>query len=141
MRAFEGATTRAWLFLRSASFPRRTVQLALRAFVGASTACGDCVLVGTYGVNASVMDAVTKRAPDSAPTMTLTDGEYVESVVGVLRDQYPVQLYGAVERPGVYKLEVRAPGYRSEVLEKLTVRRGGSCDAMKTVRVNIELQR
>lgn len=73
--------------------------------------------------------------------MTLTDGEYVESVVGVLRDQYPVQLYGAVERTGVYKLEVQAQGYRSEVLEKLIVRRGGSCDAMKPVRVTIQLKR
>ena len=115
--------------------------------VGSSAACsnpfagGDCVALGVAGVSANVVDAATKQAPSTPPTLRLTDGTYLETVTGVLGRPDAVQLSGAIERPGRYQALFEATGYQPVIRDDLVVRRSGKCNYLQPVRLNIELAR
>lgn len=61
-----------------------------------------------YAVTVEVQDSLAGGPLGSAPTGTLTDGGYRETMESH-SDQF---LYGGGERPGTYDVEVRADGYR-----------------------------
>ena len=62
-----------------------------------------------YAVTVEVQDSLTGGPPGSAPTGTLADGEYQETMESH-GDHF---LHGGGERPGTYDVEVHAEGYSS----------------------------
>ncbi len=125
---------------------RRVISLSLLALsLGTTTACdnpfsfADCLSIGVQGITATVVDASTGLAPSTPPSMRLTDGTYIENVTGVLQGTDPVQLGGAVERPGVYQATFSAEGYNTVVRQNLAVRRSGQCSYLQPVRLDVEM--
>lgn len=133
--------------VRAALRRRLVARLALMLSVGGSAACSnpfagaDCVSLGVAGVSASVVDAASKQAPSTPPTLRLTDGAYMETVTSAPGRPDVAQLSGAVERPGRYQALFEATGYQPVIRDNLVVRRSGSCNYLQPVRLNIELVR
>lgn len=100
---------------------------------------GDCVSLGVMGIQTLVTDATTQRAPATVATVRIRSGDYVETITAPSIPSDPVSYYGAFERPGRYEVQVDAPGYRSETRRSIDVRRVGSCNAVRPVRVQVAL--
>lgn len=105
-------------------------------------ACGDCVSVGVNGIAVTVIDAETQKAPESVPSLRVSDGVYVESQAKPPFQTELPMLYAAAEREGVYAVLVKAEGYRDFAVEGVRVsRESGSCHALKTVKIIALLER
>lgn len=102
---------------------------------------GDCSSVGVSGIAATVVDATTNRAPLANPVLVITDGTYVEEHATPFPRSDPPSYSGAVERPGTYRVVVRAAGYQDYVLDNVRVTRGGRCNALSGVRLTVSLVR
>lgn len=117
-------------------------------FCGVAAAAGcsnpfqsDCIAIGVAGITATVVDASTNAAPTATPAVRLEDGAYSEELAAPNPVSNPPQFSGAVERPGTYRVTVRAAGYRDYVVEDVRVNRSGKCDYLNGVRLNIALVR
>ena len=102
-------------------------------------ATGDCVSVGVAGISVTVVDASTNLAPMTMPRLRLEDGTYVEEYVTPFPRSDPPSFAGASERPGTYRVVVRAAGYRDFMRDDVRVTRGGRCNALSGVRLNVSL--
>lgn len=122
-----------------------TVAFWVRGGCRNPLAQGDCSTVGVYGLTMEVTDATTGLAPTSAPRVTIIDGAYTEVASPVETSPQRVRLVAAVERPGRYTVDVQAAGYwrviRSPVDVTRGVTRGGSCNNLRGVTVDVRLQR
>ena len=99
---------------------------------------GDCVALGVTGITATVTDGATNAAPSSSPELQLIEGSYEERGALIVGSRPPV-LIAAIERPGTYRVVVRAAGYRDYVKENTVVRRGGKCNAIQPVQLDVQL--
>ena len=102
---------------------------------------GDCTAVGVPGISATVVDATTNRAPLAVPVLLIAEGTYVEEHPTPFARSDPPSYTGAIERPGTYRVVVRAAGYQDYVLENVKVTRGGRCNALSGVRLTVSLVR
>lgn len=102
---------------------------------------GDCTSVGVFGIAATVVDASTNRAPLSVPIMRIEDGTYIEEYSTPFPQSDPPSYAGANERPGTYRVIVRAAGYQDYVRSDIRVTRGGRCNSLSGVRLTVSLVR
>ncbi|MBC8089342.1 MAG: hypothetical protein H7Z40_18920 [Phycisphaerae bacterium] len=93
------------------------------------------------GITAVVVDASTNRAPLAVPIFRIEDGAYVEEHATPAPRSDPPNYVSAIERPGTYRLIVRAAGYQDYVLDNVRVTRGGPCHYLSGVRLTIPLAR
>jgi hypothetical protein len=101
-------------------------------------ACGDCLSIGGIGIQVTVQDAITVKAPKSAVVATITDDGY-EEILRANGSQDPPLFLGASEREGRYQLRVEAAGYQTVVLNNLHVRREGKCGYLQAVVLTVNL--
>ena len=101
---------------------------------------GDCVSLGVYGIQATVTDGTTHQAPSSSPTLLIVDGSYQELVTLTVSSNLP-QLAAALERPGNYRVVVKASGYQDYTQENVAVTRAGACNYLQGVHLNVQLSR
>lgn len=101
----------------------------------------DCISIGVAAINATVIDASTQRAPSATPVLRIEDGTYAEEYVVPFPRSDPPSYSGAVERPGTYRVIVRATGYQDYVLDDFKVTRSGRCNYLHGVRLTIPLVR
>ncbi|MEO7359324.1 MAG: hypothetical protein ABI120_03285 [Gemmatimonadaceae bacterium] len=73
--------------------------------------------------------------------MRLEEGTYVEEYTTPFSPSDPPIYTGAVERPGTYRVVVRAAGYQDYALDNIKVVRGGRCNYLTGVRITIPLVR
>ena len=102
---------------------------------------GDCILIGVYAVTAYVTDASTRGIPASTPTLILVDGAYREDVSTPFPRDNSLSYAGGTERPGRYEVTVRANGYQDYVRSDVVVGRGGKCNTLQGVRLDVALTR
>lgn len=102
---------------------------------------GDCTAVGVSGITVTVIDAITKGAPSATPMVRIEEGSYVEEHAVPFPRSDPPLYTTADERPGTYRVVVRAVGYQDYVLDKIRVVRAGRCNALKGVRITAPLVR
>ena len=103
---------------------------------------GDCIAIGVAAIYLTVVDAVTKAAPDAVLSVRVTDGAFVEERAGLPvsgSGSYTLSL--APERPGVYRVEVKAAGYQDFVQNDVRATRGGDCNYMRPARLTVSLNR
>ena len=74
-----------------------------------------CTEVFVYGVNLSLADS--SGAPISGATVTLTEGEFSETMEDVGAGSY----VGAGERAGTYEMQVEAEGFTGQTISGITV--------------------
>ena len=102
---------------------------------------GDCSAVGVAGISATVIDANTNRAPVAVPSMRIEDGTYVEEYTTPFPKSDPPGYSGAIERPGTYRVLVRAAGYQDYVIENVRITRAGRCNYLAGGRLTVSLVR
>jgi hypothetical protein len=102
---------------------------------------GDCTAVGGFGIILTVVDSLTQAPPVETPSLTVTDGAYVESHAAPNGQGVPGRFTAASEREGLYTLLVQTPGYVDWTKQNVRVIRGGDCNALKSVRLTALLQR
>jgi hypothetical protein len=103
---------------------------------------GDCVTVGVFGISVTVIDAVTKAAPSAIPVVRASDGAFVEELTAPqFPGSGPPQYSLAVERPGVYRVHVKAAGYQDFALDDVRVTRGGDCNYLRPARFTVSLSK
>ena len=73
--------------------------------------------------------------------MRIEDGNYVEEYPTPFPQTDPPSYAGANERPGTYRVVVRATGYKDYVLSNVRVTRGGRCNSLSGVRLTVSLVR
>ena len=127
-------------------FARNSVSVAIRlvlAFSGVScigpfAPCGSDV--GRFGLDIGVVDDRTSAPPVTEVTAVVSDGQYADTVRSGQPPGRAVRLAAAPERPGTYTLTVSAAGYQSKTASNLSVQRGGRCEHLRTVSLNVRLQ-
>jgi hypothetical protein len=92
-----------------------------------------CTTLFAYGVSATVTNAQTGAAITNA-TLTLTDGNYVETMTVFPTGDY----VGAGERDGTYTLTAQAPGSVTKTIENIVVTKD-ECH-VKGVHVDVQLE-
>jgi hypothetical protein len=120
---------------------RSSVYFVVIVALLAGTAAGcslitssDCVSIGLYGIQLSVVDKRTNQIPNGT-VVTVTDGDYRETL------WLNGRVYlGAGERPGSYSVIVEAPGYARWTRDNVRVARAGRCNSIQPVTLSIELQ-
>jgi hypothetical protein len=106
--------------------------------VGPFDNCGTDL--GRFAVRITVLDAATGSAPATRPTLTVTDGPYVETVQGPEPGSMETVIMPAgTERPGVYRVEVTAAGYQPWIRDGIRVTRRGRCDHLGTADITARL--
>lgn len=101
-------------------------------------ACSD---IGRFAVHVEVRDAATNAPAAEGATLTVRDGEYVDSRNGGPgAPPIPVLSAGA-ERAGTYQVTVRKEGYRDWTRENVRVKRAGWCDELRSVQFTARLER
>ena len=127
------------------------VSRRLAAFAAAAaitigtTACigpfESCEGVGNFGVQITVVDSVTGRAPVGTAVLILTEGEYTESAQATLQvSNGTVIVAGAHERPGTYSLRITVAGYQPWTASGVRVSESGRCDEVDTVKLTARLR-
>ena len=101
----------------------------------------DCVAIGVAGIEATIVDASTDRAPTATPTLRIEEGTYVELHDTPSISSNPPIFTGAVERPGIYRVIASAPGYKDSVRDNIVVSRSGRCGYLKSERFTLSLPR
>lgn len=116
-----------------------SVSLVLVSCSGILDLCGSDV--GRFGLDIRVVDDRTAAPPPGVEvTVQVTDGYYTETVRSGQPTRGALHIPAAPERPGKYTLTVSASGYQPQVISDLTVRRGGRCDHLQTVAVDVRLR-
>lgn len=70
--------------------------------------------------------------------MRIVDGSY-EALGEMPFPSTPPRLLAANERPGTYRVVVQASGYRDYTQENVVVTRGGACNYLRGVQLNVQL--
>lgn len=128
------------------SVSRRLATLAATAaLVIGTTACigpfESCEGVGNFGVQITVVDSVTGKAPVGTALLILTEGEYSESAQGTLQvSNGNLIVAGAHERPGTYSLRITMAGYQPWTASGVRVSESGRCDEVETVKLTARLR-
>jgi hypothetical protein len=113
------------------------VGLATTACIGPFESCDD---VGNFGVQVTVVDSLTGRAPLGLAVLVLTEGTYTESAQASLQvSNGRLIVAGAHERPGTYSLRVTVPGYQPWTTSGVRVTESGRCDNVETVELTARL--
>lgn len=113
------------------------VGLATTACIGPFESCDD---IGNFGVQVTVVDSVTGRAPLGLAVLVLTEGAYTESAQASLQVSNGMLIVaGAHERPGTYSLRVTVPGYQAWTTSGVRVTESGRCDNVETVKLTARL--
>ena len=136
--------------LRIASLARQHIargwgvsRMLLPALLG--VACenpfgGDCVSIGVPAFNITVIDAASRGAPTAVPIVSVTDGAFTEEQASPpFPGSGPPSYSLATERPGTYRVQVRAAGYQEFVLDNVRVTRGGDCNYLRQLRFTVAL--
>lgn len=100
-----------------------------------------CTDIGRFAVHVEVRDAATNAPAVEGATLTIRDGEYVESRRGEPGAPAPPVLAAGAERAGTYRVTVRKEGYRDWVREDVRVKRAGWCDELQPVQLTARLER
>jgi hypothetical protein len=128
------------------SVSRRLATLAAAASITiGTTACigpfESCEGVGNFGVQITVVDSVTGRAPVGTAVLILTEGEYTESAQATLQvSNGTLIVAGAHERPGTYSLRITVAGYQPWTASGVRVSESGRCDEVDTVKLTARLR-
>jgi hypothetical protein len=85
------------------------VILTLLATQVAASGCQVCTTELREGIRVTILDAETRGRVEEVVTVIVTDGSYSETV-NLPVTGIPIATL-AVERPGTYRVEVRATGY------------------------------
>jgi len=86
--------------------------IVVLALVMVSSACDvfepvACTLEARAGISVGVFDAISAESITDGSTMTLREGDFVETSTGAIGDR----LVGAYERAGTYHVAVAREGY------------------------------
>jgi len=136
--------TRTW---SPPAIARPAAQAVSVTLLAACMACSnpfagsDCVSIGVSGISVYVVDGSTNGAPSTIPVVRLTDGAYVETITAPSPGSVPYVYSGAVERPGRYEVSIEAAGYAPVTHSGVEVVRGGRCNAIRPVRIDVSLTR
>lgn len=103
------------------------------------TSGGDCVALGVFGVNVTVIDALTNGAPTAVPSLRIQDGAFVEEYAQPAPRSNPPRFSGAAEREGTYAITVSADGYQTYRASNLRVTRSGKCNSLRGVNLTVKL--
>jgi hypothetical protein len=125
--------------LRYRGYMKRLVGVLLLSIGSVLTACGgDCTLILLPGIRVTIVDGATGNPFAGDVTVTVTDGSYTETDSPPPLPAGPRVSNLAGERPGTYRVEVRAPGHVTWVKTNVRVR-SGDCH-VKTVDLTAELE-
>jgi hypothetical protein len=123
----------------------RTVVAALGFLSLASCSIvdpGDCVAIGYYGLEVTVVDSIDGTVPLVPVTLAVSGDLFVETHHregnGTLQSLTFLALF---ERSGIYEVAVSAPGYVPWTRTNVAITRRGHCDVIQTVRLNARLRR
>ena len=125
---------------------RRLATLAAAAAITiGTTACigpfESCEGVGNFGVQITVVDSVTGKAPVGTAVLILTEGEYTEAAQATLQvSNGTLIVAGAHERPGTYSLRLTVAGYQPWTASGVRVSESGRCDEVETVKLTARLR-
>ena len=128
------------------SVSRRLATLAAAASITiGTTACigpfESCEGVGNFGVQITVVDSVTGKAPVGTAVLILTEGEYTEAAQATLQvSNGTLIVAGAHERPGTYSLRLTVAGYQPWTASGVRVSESGRCDEVETVKLTARLR-
>lgn len=104
------------------------------ASCGESTAVS-CPSVPNPGLLVTVVDASTQAAPSGVPSLSVTEGSYVENYTAPNATGSVPTFRAAIERVGTYSLTVTLTGYRTFTRTGVVVANGGQCNRVQTVNV------
>ena len=128
------------------SVSRRLATFAAAAAITMGpTACigpfESCEGVGNFGVQITVVDSVTGKAPVGTAVLILTEGEYTEAAQATLQvSNGTLIVAGAHERPGTYSLRLTVAGYQPWTASGVRVSESGRCDEVDTVKLTARLR-
>lgn len=111
------------------------------------SACGiftgtDCNAVAGYALRVAVTDSATGLPPTTVPSLTVTDGDFSETHPSPdLGGGSLNEFLAAKERPGEYRVLVRAAGYADWQRNGIRVQRRGECRVIETVLVNARVRK
>ena len=115
--------------------PTATLALLLAACTDRSDTAVACTTNVVFGVDVHVLDAVDRRSLGGA-SLTLLDGNYLETMQELDPVFAPGRYAGAAERAGTYRLEVELNGYLSQVIEGIEV----TADLCHVIPVTVEVE-
>jgi hypothetical protein len=123
----------------NAKFSKRLIAVLLFS-IGDLSACpgGDCTAILLPGIRVTIVDGTTGNPFAGDVTVTVIDGSYTETDSPPPLPAGPRVSSLAGERPGTYRVEVRAPGYVTWVRTNVRVR-SGYCH-VATVNLTAELE-
>lgn len=124
------------------SFGLRVVCVALALPAAACSnplANNDCSTLGVAGITATVVDARTNKAPSATASVQIEDGAFSEAYSAPIPQSDPPRYSGAIERTGIYRLTVRAAGYKDFVVDSVVVTRSGRCQYLQGAQLTIPL--
>jgi hypothetical protein len=118
---------------------KRLLGVSLLTIGSVLTACGgDCTAILLPGIRVTIVDGATGNPFAGDVTVTVTDGSYTETVSPAPVPAGPRVSHLAGERPGIYRVEVQAPGYVTWVKTNVRVNQG-DCH-VETVDLTAELE-
>lgn len=88
-----------------------------------------------YGIRMDVINATSRTPSAAGATMTLSEGDYLESTIGIEDNSI---LFGAPERAGTYTVSVARSGYHTWVRSNMVVT-ADECH-VQTVSLTAELE-
>lgn len=114
----------------------RMASVAVPAMLGCTPCFGEG---GSFGIQATVLDARTLRGPREPVTMRLDRGGNIEErTSGVNPREIPLVVVGG-EVDGIYNLRFTVPGYEPVEVNGVRVR-SDRCSRVKTVHLDIRVQ-
>ncbi len=121
-----------------------TLAAAVAITIGTTACIGpfeSCEGVGNFGVQITVVDSITGKAPVGTAVLILTEGEYTESAQATLQvSNGTLIVAGAHERPGTYSLRITVAGYQPWTASGVRVSESGRCDEVETVKLTARLR-
>ena len=127
-------------------FTMRLIVLALTTLPLTGIAClnqGPCTLQADPSVRVRVQDSISGAPIASGARMIQRNGTYVDSAEVRPNDPYvdafPLYVFSALERPGIYAITVRKAGYRDWSRNAVIVRED-NCGHPQTVSLTARLQ-
>ena len=124
----------------------KLIVLALTALPLTGIAClnqGPCTLQADASVVVRVQDSISGAPAASGARMIQRNGAYADSAEWRPNDPYvdafPLYVFSALERPGIYAITVRKAGYRDWSRNAVIVR-VGNCGHVQTVALTARLQ-
>jgi len=119
---------------------KRLTAVLLLAVSSVLSGCtgADCTSILLWGISVTIVDGATGNRFTGDVTVTVTDGSYTETESPPLLPAGPRVSNLAGERPGTYRVEVRAPGYVTWIRTNVRVRQD-DCH-VRTVHLTAELE-